>query len=205
MPLLNHGNRRSQQAGNAGEVGKLDYRIGNATHGQGVYLTGSESIIPVEGTEQLWVSTLKLVPYGATSGALDANDALGDMVTFDAEIETGKEVPKHGRILSIRMIDQDDDTLAATIHIYTRAFPTAIASDAAWEPLLGNAPYQVAAELFDAGTDEINYKIHVIKNVNVEYYAPEGKLYAQLSSTGTPNIASAAVMPLLQISILPLP
>ena len=45
--LLTHGNRRSQQAGNAGVVGKLDYRIGNATDGQGVYLTGTEQPIAV--------------------------------------------------------------------------------------------------------------------------------------------------------------
>ena len=45
MPLLNFGNRRSAQAGNAGEIGKLDYRIGNPTVGQGVFLTGTTTPI----------------------------------------------------------------------------------------------------------------------------------------------------------------
>ncbi|HET6497363.1 MAG TPA: hypothetical protein VFH61_18610 [Thermoleophilia bacterium] len=42
MPLLNIGRRNAQQAGDAGEVGRLDYRIGNPNIGQGVFLTGSE-------------------------------------------------------------------------------------------------------------------------------------------------------------------
>lgn len=51
MPLLFHLNTHAQQAGNDGRVGKLDYRIGNSTHGQGVYLTGAENPIPVEVLE----------------------------------------------------------------------------------------------------------------------------------------------------------
>lgn len=204
MPLLNHTNVRAQEASEAEVVGTINNGIGNTMHGQGVYLTGTEQAIEVEQTDQLWVSQMVLVPYGATSGALDATDALGDTVTFTTEIETGASLPKHGRIMSIRMIDQDDDTLAATIHIFNRNF-TAAASDATFTISVADAANWVTSELFDAGTDIGSAKVHIVKDVNVEYYAPEGKLYAQLSSSGTPNIASAAVMPLLQITVLPLP
>ena len=145
---------------------------------------------------ELWVSDWVLVPYGATSGALDANDALGDKFRFSG-------VPKKGRISVIQMADQDDDTLAATIHIFREDF-TAAASDAAFTISVADSRKWVASEAFDAGTDLGSAKAHVIKNVNVDYYAPSGTLHCQLSSTGTPNIASADLMPLIRIAILPL-
>ena len=64
MPLLNFLNRHAQQAGNAGEIGKLDYRIGNPTAGQGVFLTGTttpidtvDDAIAFDGFESVSVST----------------------------------------------------------------------------------------------------------------------------------------------------
>ena len=70
MPLLNLGNRRSAQAGNAGEIGKLDYRIGNPIVGQGVFLTGATEAIPTSGatanvsTEQEALSTTAEEAFG---------------------------------------------------------------------------------------------------------------------------------------------
>src|SRR3990167_7048582 len=72
---------------------------------------------------EMYVTPMVRVNYGATSGALDANDALGDVFVFD--------VPAKGRILSVKMVDQDDDTLAATIHVFSKDF-VAAASDAAF-------------------------------------------------------------------------
>lgn len=48
MPLLVHENTHAQQVGNEGRTGKLDFRIGNTAHGQGVYLTGTETAIATE-------------------------------------------------------------------------------------------------------------------------------------------------------------
>lgn len=152
--------------------------------------------------DRLWVSPWVLVPFGATSGALEANDALGDMFTF-ALGERRDTLPARGRILSIAMVDQDDDTLAATIHIFDHPF-TAAASDAAFTISVADSPNWVASELFPSPTDIGGAKVVTAKDVNVDYYAPSGKLYAQLSSTGTPNIASAAVMPLVRLFILSL-
>ena len=134
--------------------------------------------------------------FGATSGAHDANDALGDVFSFS-------NVPRRGRILSIKMLDPDDDTLAAIIHLYTGALVGA-ASDAAYAVTDDYALGWVATERFDAGEDEGAFKAHKITDVNTEYVAEDGKLYAQLSTTGTPTIASQAVMPRVKLFILPL-
>lgn len=149
----------------------------------------------------VWVSAMVAAPFGATSGALDANDAMGDPFTFNAAL-SGESLPKHGRILSIKMVDRSDVVLAATIHIFNKAF-TAAASDAAFTISVLDAAAWVASELFDAGTDIGSAKVHVIKNVNTEYYAPDGRLYAQLSTSGTPTPTINA-MPTIQLIILPL-
>lgn len=141
--------------------------------------------------ESEWVQA----DYGATSGALDANDAMGNVFKI--------AVPTKGRILSIKMLDLDDDTLAATIHLYSANF-TGAASDAAYTVADTDANSWVASELFDAGTDEGSFKAHVIKDVNVEYVANGGYLYAQLSTSGTPNIADQTVMPKVKLFIQPL-
>lgn len=173
-----------------GDENPLPVRIANAADDR------------VPSVAVLWESPWVQVPYGATSGALDANDALGNKITFEYGVD-GTRIPRHGRILSVEMIDPDDDTLAATIHIYSHDF-VAAASDAAYTVGLGDAENIVAAEAFDAGTDEGSFKFHAIKDVNAEFGAPERRLYAQLSTTGTPNIASAAVMPKVKIFVLPM-
>lgn len=164
--------------------------------------TAIEGTVPVRSVDRLWVSPFSRVPYGATSGAVDAGDALGDPIKFYSDITGTVALPTRGRILTIKMLDLDDDTLAATIHIFNQWF-TAAASDAAFTIADEDAVNWVASELFDAGTDIGASKVHVIKDVNVDYYAPAGALFAQLSTSGTPNIASAAVMPQIQIVILP--
>lgn len=136
-----------------------------------------------------------LLNYGATVGAVDANDALGDLFRID--------VPERGRILSIKMLDLDDDTLAATIHIFSRTV-TAAASDAASTFSDPDGESWVASELFDAGTDLGAFKAHVIKDVNVDYVSTSRYLYAQLSTTGTPNIADQTVMPRVKLFIQPM-
>jgi hypothetical protein len=144
---------------------------------------------------ELYVTQLVRVPYGATSGALDAADAMGDPFFFS--------VPRKGRILGIRMIDQDDDTVAATIHIFNRPF-TAAASDAAFTISAADSIGWVTSEVFDSGTDIGSAKGFNITDVNKDYETQNGILYCQLSTSGTPNFASANTMPLVQLLIFPL-
>lgn len=157
---------------------------------------------PIAATPELWISEWVTVPYGATSGAIDANDALGDMVTFTESV-TGQRLPTRGRILSIFCLDRDDDTLAATIHVFNRTF-VAAASDAAFTISVADARNWVTSETFGTPIDIGAAKVVVAKNVNVEYYAEQNQLFAQLSSTGTPNLADATTTPLLRLVIQPL-
>ncbi len=54
LNLLRLVGRRSNSAGNSGEIGKLDFRIGNESVGQGVYLTGTTATLPVETGDIAW-------------------------------------------------------------------------------------------------------------------------------------------------------
>ena len=86
------------------------------------------------GRPELFATEWVRVPYGATSGALDANDAYGDEVRAGA--------PVRCRLLSIQVVDQADVVVAGTLSIYlsTRQF-TAAASDAAFTISAADALY----------------------------------------------------------------
>lgn len=151
---------------------------------------------------KIWVSKQLQIPYGATSGALDANDALGNKITFDISVD-GDPLPRVGRILSIRRIDLDDDTLVDTIHLFNDDF-TAAASDAAFTIGVADGHKHITSQTFPTGTDLGSVKSASVTDINEDYYSPTRQIVAQESTTGTPNIASALVMPLVQIFILPL-
>src|SRR3990167_483656 len=91
------------------------------------------------------------VPFGATSGALDANDAMGDIFVFDQDVY-GHPLPKVGRIISIKMIDQYDVVLAPIIHIFNRIVAVA-ASDAEFAISAVDAAYWVTSQTFGTFTD----------------------------------------------------
>ena len=134
--------------------------------------------------------------YGATSGAHDAGDALGDPMLF--------RVPRRGRILSMKLWDPDDDTLVALAHVYNKEI-TAAASDAAYTIGLADSPGWVTTQTFPITMiDEGSFKVVEITDINSDYVAPDGLLVVQLSTAGTPTVASQATMPLLQMFILPM-
>lgn len=150
---------------------------------------------------KLWVSPWVEIPFGATSGALDANDALGDKFYFTQSIE-GVPLPVKGRIKNMKIIDRDDDTLADTIHIFNAEF-TAAASDAAFTISVADSRFWVASKAWGTYIDLGSAKVVHLTEQNIDYYAPSGMLVCQESTTGTPTIASGA-MPLVQLTIEPL-
>ncbi len=141
----------------------------------------------------LAVTEQRQAPFGATVTALDANDAVGNMMEFT--------VPKMGRILSVKFIDPADQTSALTLHIYSKPF-VAAASDAAYtisdEDAL-NWVTNVTPTMIDEGASQVGEVI----DIDSEYLSPSGRLYAQFSTTGTPTFTQAT-MPLAQMYILPL-
>lgn len=160
-----------------------------------VGVKGSVAVVP-----KIWVSKKVVIPYGATVGALEANDALGDKFYFDYSVD-GEPLPAKGRILTIRRYDPSDVVLADTIHIFASDF-TAAASDAAFTISAADSLKQITSQVFPAGTDLGSAKVAEIVDVNVDYYCPLGVLVCQESTTGTPTPTSAA-MPTVQLFILP--
>ena len=150
----------------------------------------------------LWVSPWIQIDYGATSGALDANDAFGNPFTFSVDV-LGNPLPILGQILELDVLDIDDDTLAITVHVLTDFF-TAAASDAAFTLGLADAELYVTSQTFAAGLDVGSFKHHEILEINKRYYSPKHTLVCQASTTGVPNIASAGTMPKVRAVVLPL-
>ena len=153
------------------------------------------------GQRAVWVSQYVRAPYGATSGALDANDAMGDKFYFRSSI-TGAPLPISGRILTIRRIDESDVALADTINISTQEF-VAAASDAAFTISVLDSHFFLQPQTFPAGVDLGSARVAEVTDVNQDYFSPGRVLVCQESTTGTPTPTSGA-MPIVQVFILPL-
>lgn len=134
-----------------------------------------------------------VIPGIAAGDALDANDAIGDMFSFDLPCVSGW-------ITGFKLIDPDDDTLALTAHVFKERF-TAAASDAAFTISAADSRFWVTSATFSSVVDLGAAKVSEVVGETF-FYSPTKKLWVQCSTTGTPNIAAGA-MPILQIGIKP--
>ena len=151
---------------------------------------------------KLFATPYVTIPGITAADALDAGDAMGVMGVFGADVD-GNPLPEYGVLLGLELIDLDDDTLAPTIHIYTRPFaPTA--NDAALAHALADAPNHLVSEPFPTWTDMGTFKKFNVVDMDKPYYSPAQALYWQFSTAGTPTIASTAVMPQVRAHILPM-
>ena len=132
-----------------------------------------------------------IIPGIAAADAFDANDAVGTVFEIP--------VPMRGIIESAKLIDPDDDTLALTAHLFSELFVGA-ASDAAFTISAADAPNWITSITFDTPIVDIGSAKVAEKTGSTYYYAPNGVIYCQCSTTGTPNIAGGA-MPRLRLSI----
>lgn len=147
----------------------------------------------------LFASLPVVVGYGATAGALEANDAYGDLMEV--------VVPKLGRLTNIKLFDADDGIAAGTLSIWVfstkpnapPASDAAIASGYVDVDGIG----MVTAQSFGSITDIGAGRFLEIVDINSDYYAPQGKLWFQLSTTGTPT-PTAGGMPIVTFYLLPL-
>ena len=133
------------------------------------------------------------VPGIAAADALDAADAVGTVFSFP--------VPETGIIRHARLFDPDDDTLALTLHLFTKNF-TGAASDAAYTVTADAARYWVTNIQWTTISDEGGGKVSEVTGTSY-YTARDLRLYGQCSTSGTPNIAAGA-MPIIQLLIEPL-
>lgn len=155
-------------------------------------LARNRAVAPVYGA--LYMSEQKLIPGITAADALDAGDAIGTLFTI--------AVPKAGWLNCIRLYDPDDDTLALTANFFMKPFnPTT--SDGALNIAAADTLQAVCAVPMTVTTDLGGGKIASFPGLNEPYVAPDGLLYIQCSTAGTPSIASATVMPRLQVYVIP--
>lgn len=147
----------------------------------------------------LFASAPVVVGYGATSGALDANDAYGDLMEV--------VVPIRGRLTNIKLFDADDVIAAGTLSIwvFSAKADSPPASDAAIASGYTDVDglFMVTAQSFGPITDIGAGRFLEIVDIDSDYYAPTGKLWFQLSTTGTPTPTTGG-MPVVRFMILPL-
>ena len=115
-----------------------------------------QALGPVNAVDAVFLTSWEQPGYGATSGAHDANDALGDPVEW--------AVPRFGKIVTVNLIDIDDDTLASSVHIFSRPF-VAAASDAAFTISVADARWWVTSQVMGTPTDIGGAK--VVNNVGL--------------------------------------
>lgn len=145
----------------------------------------------------LFVSDPVVVGYGASSGALDANDAYGDLMEV--------VVPEFGRLTTLKLFDPDDVIAAGTLSIWVFSVKPAAppASDAAiasgYTDFDGRS--MVTAQAFGSMTDIGAGRFLEIVDIDSDYHAPIGKLWFQLSTTETPT-PTAGGMPIVTFFIL---
>lgn len=141
------------------------------------------------------------VPGITAAAGHSAGDALGIMGQFDHDVEDNP-LPKIGKIVEAELIDPDDDTLVATMHIFSESF-TATVDDAALAISAADSKKWVTSIPFAVSTDIGSAKVSEVTDINSRYYSPTRKLYWQFSTGGTPNIA-AGLSPLVRVYIEPL-
>jgi hypothetical protein len=141
----------------------------------------------------LFESEQKTIPGITAADALDAGDTIGSVFSI--------AVPEAGWINCVRLYDPDDDTLALTLHVFRRPVAAA-ASDAALAVPAGDLMQAVCSIPLTSTTDLGGGKITSVPGLNEAYTAPDGLLYFQCSTAGTPNIAATA-MPRVQLWIIP--
>lgn len=156
---------------------------------------------PLRVSGRLVITPLTVIPGIAAADALDAADALGTEGVFAFDVD-GRPLPRKGVIIGGRLIDRDDDTLAATMHIFTETLGTKQTSDSALAIAAADAQNQVTVIPFTITTDVGAAKFAEVTAWDAPYYSASRKLWWQFSTGGTPTIASLAVMPMIQLYIL---
>ncbi len=169
-----------------------DYQEADATTGFPVNVVGTVG-------PSLFVSDQVAPNYGATSGALDANDAYGSAQAVN--------VPQKGRITKISVVDRDDVIAAGTLSIavFSGPVPSAPASDAAIASAYtaGDIAKTITVQTFGSMIDLGAARFLDVVDIDEDYQLTGSQMWFQLSTTGTPT-PTVNGMPLVQFFIQPL-
>ena len=113
-----------------------------------------------------------------TSGA-----AIGAATTFP-------NVPEHGVIHSVMVIDRDKESVNLDLVLFRAAF-TGTAANAAFDPSDADMSNCVGSVLVDTWKAFNASSFGVVDNVGLPYWAPGGVLYFQCVTRGTPTYTAA--------------
>ena len=163
MPLLRFLNRRSQQGGNDGEIGKLDYRIGNSQVGQGVFLTGTMENVSTAASptpyDPAGIRHVSSAAIEASHVLLDAAGMLyrfsynnGNAATRYLQLFNSKTLPSNGAVPYCAPIPVlTGQTVSVDFGVLGIPFPTGIMianSTTAATLTIGSADGFFSAEVF---------------------------------------------------------
>ncbi len=152
-----------------------------------------EAIKAIKTTNIVSCPVIPRQVQGVSANTFTAGDAFGLLMEI--------QVPKRGEIRSATFFDLDNEGSQMDMEIFNIK-PVQIASEAAWTLSVADNPKFVTELPFFAFDDHIDSQTSELTNIGKSYTAPKGKLYIQMVCRGTPDMASVAVNPMLQLQIL---
>lgn len=125
------------------------------------------------------------VELTVTLDAYTAVDVVGGLIEIDAHSAGGG-----GVLRRLVLVDEDSQAEEYTLYLFN-AEPSTIADAAAFAPTVADLRKLIATiSIAAADYTTINTFDYVIKEVDLEYSAPDGKLYAYLVAVATPDYAN---------------
>ena len=120
-------------------------------------------------------------------------DALNTKATFT-------NVPEHGVIHTIMVIDQDKESVNCDMVMFRKDF-TAVAINAAFDIVDTDMPNLIGAVLVGTWKAFNDNSLGIVTNIGLPYWAPGGVISFQLVTRGGPTYAAATDL-LASISIV---
>lgn len=164
---------------NDGQIGKLDYRIGNRRWGERSFISGVER--PLESRKILVRTPHQVIPGLAPSAAYASGDALGVRFVID--------VPTQGTIVTAHLTDMAKQDALVTLVLFDNTF-TSGTDNAAFDMTDADAPYYIGKIDISSYADFNDNSVASARGA-WDYVAPEGRLWVQAVVYGTPTLAAA--------------
>lgn len=117
-----------------------------------------------------------------STGIYASGDALGAKISFP-------NVPTHGTIMAVNVIDRDSEAVNLDV-VFFKDDIVGSADNAAFAPTDDELQDYLGAILVDTWKTFSTNSAGTEANIALPYWAPEGTLYAQLVTRGTPTYAA---------------
>lgn len=139
------------------------------------------------------IYTTPFVDVGVNTNIYASGDALGAKATFP-------NVPEHGVIESIQVIDRDKEEVNLDLVMFRRDI-AGTAANAAFDPTDAELSDCIGAVLIDTWKSFSDNSLGQETNIGMAYWAPTGVITFQCVTRGTPTYTAATDL-LIAISII---